>query len=145
MLKVAKSFILALTISSTASGVSAQESGCLVEQAAQAALQREIELIKATATDVESTFNGPNGCIDSAIFDDFDLSMAIPDLAGLLSSISTDFIQNAINSAKSKVCRQINDQITDVVGSARDATSTFNSGLSDELRGILDNGWDVSL
>lgn len=141
-----KTTMTAFAFVASASTVMAQAAdGCLVEQAAKAALDREIQLIKATATDVEATFNGPDGCIDGSIFNDFDLSMAIPDLAGMLTSISTNFIQDAIQNAKNKVCKQINDQIQDVVGNASGAVSTFNSGLSDELRGVLDNGWDISL
>jgi hypothetical protein len=117
---------LFLAVSFALPGV-AQES-CLVEEAAQAALQREIELIKATATDVESTFNGPNGCINTDIFNDFDLSVAIPDLAGMLSSATTNLITDAINNARSQVCQAINDQVEGVVGNARGTVSDFNSG-----------------
>ena len=139
-----KSSVAGLTLLAFASSVSAAD--CFVEEAAKTALDREIELIKATATDVDSTFNGPEGCIDSSIFNDFDLSIAIPDLAGLLSNVSGNLIQGAIDAAKQKVCKKINDQIGDVVGKAKGATNNFSSGLSDELKGVLDNGWgDINL
>ena len=129
-----------------ASSPAASAEGCLVEEAAKAALEREIELIKATATNVDDTFNGPEGCISSDIFKDFDLSSFIPDLSGMLSNLSTSMITDAINSAKAKICKKINDQIKDTVGNATGAMSDFSSGLSDELKGVLDNGWgDVKL
>lgn len=139
-----KSAVIGLVMASVASAATAED--CLVEEAAQAALNREIALIKATATDVDETFNGTDGCIDSSIFDDFDLSSLIPDLAGMLTSLSTSFITDAISSAKSKLCKAVNDQISDTVGSAKSAVTDFDSGLSSELKDALDNGWeDVSL
>ena len=63
----------------------------------------------------------------------------------MLSSATTNLITDAINNARSQVCQAINDQVEGVVGNARGTVSDFNSGLSDELRGVLDNGWDLTL
>lgn len=122
-------------------GATATAQECLVEEAAQAALDREIALIQELAANPEDSFTGPESCINSDIFNSFDLSIAIPDLAGLLSSFSTDLITNAIASAKAQACRAINDAVEDAVGEASEMVSNFNSTLSDELAGILDNGW----
>tara|TARA_R110000737_G_scaffold127218_4_gene159776 strand:+ start:7448 stop:7888 length:441 start_codon:yes stop_codon:yes gene_type:complete len=115
--------------------------GCLVEEAAQAALQRQIELIQATAADPEDSFSGVAACINSDILSAFDLSIAIPDLAGLMTSIATDAITDAINSAKTQACRAIQDAVSDTVGNAQATVTSFNSSLTDELEGVLDNGW----
>lgn len=114
---------------------------CMVEQAAQAALDREIKLIEALAVDVEGTFNGPQGCIDASIFQQFDLSKFIPNGTAFLSGAATELITTAIQSAKDKVCQKINDKITDAVGTAQGTISNFSSGLTDELSSVLDNGW----
>lgn len=133
--------ISALVAGSAGAALGQAADNCLVEQAAQAALEREILLIESLATDVEQTFNGPQGCIDPSIFQEFDLSTAIPDLAGLMSSISTNLLSDAIAAARDKVCQQIDQKIADSVGTARGTANQFSSGLTDELRGALDNGW----
>lgn len=115
---------------------------CIVEEAAQAALDREIALIEALATDVDEIFNGPNGCIDASIFQEFDLSIAIPDLAGMLTSAATNLITDAINAAQTKVCQEINNAIDGTIGEAQTVVNNFSSGLSDELQNALDNGWE---
>ena len=61
---------------------------CLVQDAAQAALERELELIEALAVDPADSFKGPDGCVNMDILTSFDLSTLIPDLTGLL----TDFL-----------------------------------------------------
>jgi len=116
--------------------------GCLVEEAAQAALERELALIEELAADPEDSFSGPQSCINSDIFSSLDLSMLIPDLAGMLSSFSTDAITGIIQDAQAQACRAINDAMSDAIGGATDRMSSFSSGLSGELQGILDNGWE---
>lgn len=122
-----------------ATGAFAQD--CLVEEAAQAALDREIELITELAADPEESFSGPESCINADIFNSFDLSIAIPDLAGLLTSFSTDLITAAIADAQAQACRAIGDAVDDAVGGASSVVASFNDTLSDELADILDNGW----
>jgi len=127
-------------LASTAVSAYAQ-TNCRVEQAAQAALEREIELIKALATDPKDSFRGPESCISGDILSSFDLSNAIPDLAGMMQSLSMDAINNAIQSAQQQVCRQINEAVSGAIGKAQVAISNFNSNLTGELDGILSNGW----
>lgn len=121
--------------------VSAQAAGCLVEEAAQAALQRELALIEELAANPEDSFSGPNSCINADIFSSLDLSMLIPDLAGMLTSFSTDAITGIIQGAQTQACRAINDAMGDAIGGASGRMTSFQSGLSGELQGILDNGW----
>ena len=120
----------------------AQAAGCLVEEAAQAALERELALIEELAADPEDSFSGPQSCINGDIFSSLDLSMLIPDLAGMLSSFSTDAITGIIQDAQAQACRAINDAMEDAIGGASDRMTSFSSGLSGELQGILDNGWE---
>ena len=115
---------------------------CLVEEAAQAALERELELIRELAADPEDSFSGPDSCIAADIFNSFDLSTAIPDLAGFVATLPSQAIAAAINGAKEKACRAIEDTVSDSIGGAQDRLNIFDSTLSEELSGILDNGWD---
>ena len=125
-----------------ASGSASLAQDCLVEEAAQAALERELELIRELAADPEDSFSGPSSCIAADIFNSFDLSNAIPDLAGFVTSLPTEAIAAAIDGAKEKACQAIEDTVTSSIGGARDRMGVFDSSLSDELSGILDNGWD---
>lgn len=114
---------------------------CLVQDAAQAALERELQLIEALAVDPADSFRGPDSCVNMDMLSSLDLSTLIPDLSGLLTSFSFDAINGVISNAQAQVCRQINDAITSSIGDATAAVTNFNSGLTDELSGVLSNGW----
>jgi hypothetical protein len=114
---------------------------CLVQDAAQAALERELELIEALATDPAESFRGPDSCVNMDLLTSFDLSTLIPDLSGLLTSFSFDALNGIIADAQAQVCRQIQDAIDGAIGDATSAVTNFNSGLTDELNGVLTNGW----
>lgn len=115
---------------------------CIVDDAAQAALDRQVEIITASAVDVESIFTGPNSCINPDLLNSFDLSNLIIDPLGLITGAVTDAINNAINDAKAQVCAAINDQINGTIGEVNGAITASNSLLSTDLQGILQNGWD---
>lgn len=139
MKKPARLFTLAAVATFAVSGqINAQ---CLVQDAANAALQRELELIEALAVDPADSFRGPDSCVNMDILNSLDLSTLIPDLSGLLTSFSMDAINGMIADAQAKVCRQIQDAIDGAVGDATSAVTSFNSGLSDELNNVLSNGW----
>ena len=114
---------------------------CLVRDAANAALRRELELIEALAVDPADSFRGPDSCVNMDILNSLDLSTLIPDLSGLLASFSMDAINGIIADAQAQVCRQIQDAIDSSVDDATSAVTSFNSGLSDQLNNILSNGW----
>lgn len=114
---------------------------CLVQDAAQAALQRELQLIEAMAVDPAASFRGPDSCVNMDVLTSLDLSNLIPDLSGLLADFSMDAINGAISGAQSQVCRQIQDAIGSSVGDATSAVTQFNSGLTGELNSVLSNGW----
>lgn len=115
---------------------------CIVDEAAQAALDRQVEIITASAVDVESIFTGPNSCINPDLLNSFDLSNLIIDPLSLVTGAVTDAINNAINDAKAQVCAAINDQINGAIGNVNGAITAHSSTLSTELDGILQNGWD---
>lgn len=139
MKKPARLFTLAAVATFAVSGqINAQ---CLVQDAANAALQRELELIEALAVDPTDSFRGPDSCVNMDILNSLDLSTLIPDLSGLLTSFSMDAINGMIADAQAQVCRQIQDAIDGAVGDATSAVTSFNSGLSDELNNVLSNGW----
>lgn len=114
---------------------------CLVQDAAQASLERELALIEALAVDPADSFRGPDSCVNMDMLSSLDLSNLIPDLSGLITSFSFDAINGLISDAQAQVCRQINDAISGSISDATAAVTNFNSGLTDELSGVLSNGW----
>lgn len=124
---------------------SAQAAGCIVEDAAQAALDRQLAIIEETAVDVEEIFTGPESCINGDLLSSFDLSNLIPDLSGLMTGSITDAISSQIANARTQVCAAINDSIADAIGGVQSAITDQSSQLSQELRTILDDGWNVEI
>ena len=131
-------FAIAMAVSFLATPATA---ACLVEDAAKAALERELALIESMAIDPADSFSGPESCIDMDILSSFDLSSLIPDLSGMLSGFAFDGIDGIIAQAQQQACRAINDAISDSIGQATSAVSAFNSTLSGDLQNILSNGW----
>lgn len=115
---------------------------CIVDDAAQAALDRQVEIIKSSAVDVEDIFTGPSSCINPDLLNSFDLSNLIIDPLSLVTGAVTDAINNAINDAKTQVCQAIQGTIDDTVGSVNTAISDHSSTLTSDLDGILQNGWE---
>lgn len=120
----------------------AAQAQCIVDDAAQAALDRQVEIIKSSAVDVEDIFTGPSSCINPDLLNSFDLSNLIIDPLSLVTGAVTDAINNAINDAKSQICQAIQGTIDDTVGSVNTAISDHSSTLTSELDGILQNGWE---
>jgi hypothetical protein len=112
-----------------------------VEDAAQAALDRELELIEALAVDPADSFRGPDGCVNMDLLTSFDLSTLIPDLTGMLTDFSFDALDGIIANAQTQVCRQIQDAIGGSIGEAATAVAGFESGLTEELSAALTSGW----
>lgn len=117
---------------------------CGVEQAAQAALQRRLAVIDAAKVNPSEFFTGANSCISPDLLKSFDLSTMIPDLAGFLSGGIQQIAQQAINQAKQKACDILNEQINGVIGKINDTTSSFNSGLTGDLAGILGSSFSIN-
>lgn len=132
-------FAATLALSAALAGPVAAQ--CLVQDAAQAALERELALIEALAVDPADSFRGPDSCVNMDMLSSLDLSTLIPDLSGLLTSFSFDAINGLISDAQTQVCRQINDAISGSIDDATAAVTQFNSGLTSELSGVLTNGW----
>ena len=110
---------------------------CVVQQSAQAALQRQLAIIDASKTNVSSFFNGPNSCISSGLLTSFDLSQLIPDLAGLLQNGLTNLYRTVLDQAKQQVCRVVNGQIQDVVGRINSVRGQYQSTLGGNLAGLM--------
>ena len=118
--------------------------GCVVEQSAQAALQRQLAIIDASKTNVSSFFSGPNSCISSGLLSSFDLSNLIPDLAGFLQNGLTNLYRTALDQAKQQVCRVVNGQIQQVVGQINSASNGYRSMLGGDLSSLM-GGSNISL
>lgn len=141
MKQVLKTWMFAGGIASIAGSAFAAED-CLVTEAAQAALDRQMAIIESSAVDVEDIFSGPDSCINPDIMNSFDLSGLILDPLSWVSGSVTDAISGAITDAKQQVCQAIQDQIDDTVGNVNGAITDHSSSLSSELDGILQSGWD---
>ena len=110
---------------------------CIVQQSAQAALQRQLAIIDASKTNVSSFFNGPNSCVSSGLLSSFDLSQLIPDLAGLLQNGLTNLYRTVLDQAKQQVCRVVNGQIQDVVGRINSVRGQYQSTIGGNLAGLM--------
>ncbi|WP_244538678.1 hypothetical protein [Methylobacterium sp. ap11] len=115
--------------------VRAQSTGnnCLVRQAADAAVQRQIALIDAAKVNPSSFFNGPNSCIAGDLLKRFDLSNLIPDLSGFLTSAATNLVQSVIDQAKRQVCQILDSQLRDTIGSINQQMNSFQSSITGDL------------
>ena len=113
----------------------AQSTGnnCLVRQAADAAVQRQIALIDAAKVNPSSFFNGPNSCIAGDLLKRFDLSNLIPDLSGFLTSAATNLVQSVIDQAKRQVCQILDDQLRDTISSINRQMNSFQSSITGDL------------
>ena len=125
---------LALVPSGSLAPVRAQTTqNCLVRQAADAAVQRQIALIDAAKVNPSSFFNGPNSCIAADLLKRFDLSNLIPDLSGFLTSAAQNLITSVIDQAKRQVCQILDQQLRDTISSINQQMSGFQNSLSGDL------------
>jgi hypothetical protein len=113
----------------------AQSTGnnCLVRQAADAAVQRQIALIDAAKVNPSSFFNGDKSCIAGDLLKRFDLSNLIPDLQGFLTSAATNLVQSVIDQAKRQVCQILDNQLQDTIGSINRQMNSFQSSITGDL------------
>lgn len=133
-----KSIFIATAFVVVAGTASAQD--CIIQDAAQAALDRQVKAIEAAQTDVSSFFQGPNSCINGDLLNMIDFSFAIPDLAGLLANLGTNAIDNLLQAGIQKACDVANEQIEDVVGNINGSMEEWQSGLSTEVAQIISDG-----
>ena len=108
-------------------------SNCLVRQAADAAVQRQIALIDAAKVNPSAFFNGPNSCIAGDLLKRFDLSNLIPDLSGFLTGAAQNLISSVIDQAKRQVCQILDNQLRDTIGSINQQMGGYQNSLSGDL------------
>ncbi|GJE67668.1 hypothetical protein LNAOJCKE_4900 [Methylorubrum aminovorans] len=108
-------------------------SNCIVRQAADAAVQRQIALIDAAKVNPSAFFNGPNSCIPGDLLKRFDLSNFIPDLSGFLASGAQNLIGSVIDAAKRQVCQILDDQLRDTIRSINRQMGSFQTSVSGDL------------
>lgn len=132
--------IVALVASSSATIAQEEEPDCIVQEAAQAALNRQVELIEAAKVDVSDFFTGESSCINNNLLNTIDFSVMIPDLAALINDGVIDAARGLMQDARNQVCEAINDQVADVVGDINGTLNVFETSLSEPLDGILSNG-----
>ncbi|WP_234053736.1 MULTISPECIES: hypothetical protein [unclassified Xanthobacter] len=132
---IAVALLLAGLVAAPAGAEEAED--CLVTQAADAAVQRQIHMIDAAKVNPAQFFSGSGSCISAALMGSFDLSNLIPDLAGLVYSGVTSAITSAIASAQQQVCSALNSQMSELISNINSTNTCFTSGLSAKLAAIL--------
>lgn len=138
--------VLALSISVWCCGSvwAATANDCLVTQAADAAVQRQLQMIDAAKVNPADFFSGANSCISPQLMQSFDLSRFIPDLAGLLSGNIDGLLSSVLNAAKNQVCSVLNEQLSQVLQKLNTSGASFDSSLSGQLRSILGSSRTIS-
>lgn len=111
----------------------AQTQNCLVRQAADAAIQRQIALIDAAKVNPSSFFNGSNSCIAADLLKRFDLSNLIPDASGFLTSGVQSLISSVMDAAKRQVCQILDNQLRSTISSINSSMGGFQNSLSGDL------------
>lgn len=133
-----KTGIVAVMFLGCATAASAQD--CIIQDAAQAALDRQVQAIEAAQTDVASFFQGPNSCISGDLLNMIDFSNAIPDLAGLIGSLQTGLVDQLLQQGLQKACDVVNEQIEGVVGDLNGSMANWQSALPTEVSQIISDG-----
>ncbi len=110
---------------------------CIVKQAADAAIQRQIALIDAAKVNPSAFFNGPNSCIAGDLLRRFDLSNLIPDLSGFLTGAAQGLITAALDAAKRQVCQILDQQLHDTIRSINQNMGLYQGSLSGNLFTML--------
>ncbi|MFG1249992.1 hypothetical protein [Xanthobacter flavus] len=121
------------------------DENCLVTQAADAAVQRQVQMIDAAKVNPGDFFSGANSCISSNLLQSFDLSRFIPDTAGLLTGGVDSIISSVLNAAKQQVCQVLNQQLNSLISQLNSSSTCFSSNLSASLRSILGNGGTIKV
>lgn len=130
--------ISGLALAALAGPVRAQTStpsagNCIVQQAANAAVQRQIALIDAAKVNPSSFFNGANSCVAANLLQSINLSNLIPDLSGFLTSAAQGIINGVIDAAKRQVCQILDQQLYETIGSINSSMMSYQSGLPSSL------------
>ena len=133
-----KRIILAIWMLITAAACSAASAqDCLVKQAADAAVQRQIAMLDAAKVNPSEFFSGANSCISPMLLQKIDLSKFIPSVQDFLSSGAQSMINNLIQQAQAQVCQILNQQLSNLVSRINSAGSSFQSQLGSQLAGLL--------
>lgn len=106
---------------------------CIVQQAAAAAVQRQIALIDAAKVNPSAFFNGPSSCVAANLLQSINLSNLIPDLSGFLTSAAQGIINGVIDAAKRQVCQILDQQLYETIGSINQSMMGYQSSLPSSL------------
>ena len=113
----------------------AQSTGnnCLVRQAADAAVQRQIALIDAAKVNPSSFFNGDKSCIAGDLLKRFDLSNLIPDIQGSITNAAIGAVSRIMDAAKRQVCQILDSQLQNTISSINQQMGNFQSSITGDL------------
>jgi hypothetical protein len=130
--------VFAMWLIASIAGLSeAMAQDCLVKQAADAAVQRQIAMLDAAKVNPSEFFSGQNSCISPMLLQKIDLSKFIPSMQDFLSSGAQSMINNLIQQAQAQVCQILNQQLSNLIGRINSAGSSFQSQLGSQLAGLL--------
>ncbi|WP_245239820.1 hypothetical protein [Methylobacterium variabile] len=113
----------------------AQSTGnnCLVRQAADAAVQRQIALIDAAKVNPQSFFTGQNSCIAGDLLKRFDLSNLIPDIQSVVTNAAINAFSGVMDAAKRQVCQILDSQLQNTISSINRQMGSFQSSIGGDL------------
>lgn len=137
MRAVFRLFLVAAGLFLTAVGGAQAQQGCLVQQAADSAVQRQIAMIDAAKVNPSDFFSGANSCIAPQLLQRVDLSNMIPSMQNFLSDAAMSAVNGMIQQAQSKLCSALNSQLSQLVGKLNSVGGEFQSQLGGELGSIL--------
>lgn len=124
---------LAIAVLAGPARADSTSTNCLVRQAANAAVQRQIALIDAAKVNPSAFFNGPNSCVAANFLQSINLSNLIPDLSGFLTSAAQGIINGVIDAAKRQVCQILDQQLYETIGSINQSMMGYQSSLPSSL------------
>ncbi|MFY9294908.1 MAG: hypothetical protein WAP03_30125, partial [Methylorubrum rhodinum] len=124
---------LAIAVLAGPARADSTSTNCLVQQAANAAVQRQIALIDAAKVNPSAFFNGPNSCVAANLLQSINLSNLIPDLSGFLTSAAQGIINGVIDAAKRQVCQILDQQLYETIGSINQSMMGYQSSLPSSL------------
>lgn len=131
------SILLLWSLAPGQAATSGSANDCLVTQASDAAIQRQISMIDAAKVNPSDFFSGASSCISPQLLQSFDLSRFIPDLASFLSGGVDGLLQNILSQVKNQVCSVLNQQLGNLVQKLNLSSLNFEGTLSSQMRSIL--------
>jgi hypothetical protein len=134
---VAIGIIFSVGLTTPSSSYAQAASGCGINQAADAAVQKQIAMLDAAKVNASEFFNGVSSCLGSGLLNNLDLSRLIPTSFDFVGQAGEQIIQSVMSKAQQQVCEVVNKQLQKVVGKINEQLGKFESLLGGQLNDLL--------